>query len=422
MVPKVAARGASFKGAGAYYLHDKKAGTSERVAFTHTENLPVTDPELALDCMAYTAMHQNEIKAASGAARTGRKLTLPVYTYSLSWAPDEEPTRAQMIEAGLESLKALRLEEHEVLMVAHNDMAHPHLHLIVNRVHPETGKAATLPNDHLILSRWAEAYEKRQGKIRCEQRVENNEARRRGAFAKDRRSLNAAAFHRWRRQRLRGAYAVRQATAANLSAYHQGQRQALYDEKEQRIRQYRQEVAARNRPHWAALYARHKAERRELAVFQASPVSRLAYWLRNRDLGGRAGSVVGALAALTGRHGHAGELAVRQERERAALSREIRRETLTGIRDINRRYHRELTKMKDGQAQERYELSAAQSRQSQELAREIRERRDEERFLQERGPSLGDEFARRVQERIKDVRKRHKEEKERNRGGGRERD
>jgi hypothetical protein len=96
-------------------------------------------------------MHQNEIKAAAGAARTGRKLTKPVYSYSLSWAPDETPSREEMIEAARESLRALGLHEHETLMVAHNDEPHPHI--------PETGKAAVLSNDHLILSRWAEAVE-----------------------------------------------------------------------------------------------------------------------------------------------------------------------------------------------------------------------------------------------------------------------
>lgn len=135
--------------------------------------------------MAHTAINQNRIKAASGDARTGRKLAYPVYTYSLPWAPDQQPRQEQMIEAGLQTLKELGLEGHEVLMVAHRDEPHPHIHLIVNRVHPQAGKAASLSNDHLNLSRWAEAYEREQGKIRCEQRVLNNEARRKGRFVKD---------------------------------------------------------------------------------------------------------------------------------------------------------------------------------------------------------------------------------------------
>ena len=42
MIAQIAARGTSFKGAGLYYLHDKKADTSERVAWTQTRNIPVS--------------------------------------------------------------------------------------------------------------------------------------------------------------------------------------------------------------------------------------------------------------------------------------------------------------------------------------------------------------------------------------------
>ena len=39
MVPRLHAKGTSFKGASAYLLHDKAASTSERVAWTDTRNL-----------------------------------------------------------------------------------------------------------------------------------------------------------------------------------------------------------------------------------------------------------------------------------------------------------------------------------------------------------------------------------------------
>lgn len=38
-------------------------------------------------------------------------------------------------------IEALGLGEHQVLIVAHRDRDHPHVHLLVNRVHPETGTA-----------------------------------------------------------------------------------------------------------------------------------------------------------------------------------------------------------------------------------------------------------------------------------------
>ena len=78
------------------------------------------------------------------------------------------------------SLEALGLEGHEALIVAHEDTRHPHVHVIANRVDPETGKAARLDNSMLRLSRWAEGYEQEQGRIRCEERVKNNARRRAG--------------------------------------------------------------------------------------------------------------------------------------------------------------------------------------------------------------------------------------------------
>ncbi|HUF79697.1 MAG TPA: relaxase/mobilization nuclease domain-containing protein, partial [Burkholderiales bacterium] len=342
MVPKVAAKGTSFKGAGLYYLHDKQARTTERVAFTHTEGLATNDPELALKMMAHTAINQNRIKDANGAARTGRKLTYPVYTYSLAWATDEQPSQEQMIEAGQQTIRELGLDGHEVLMVAHNDEPHPHIHLIVNRVHPQTGKAAALSNDHLKLSRWAEAYERKHGKIRCEQRVINNEARRQGRFVKDRRSLRPMTFHQWRRQRGRDAFYVRQTTAKNLAAHHAGQRQALrdrhaaqrddlYDQKEDRIRALRAMIRNEDRPMWAQLYRQQRQEKRDLNRAQRHRYSRLSYYLEHRGHDPRARThfgaakiVVEAVRAVFGGDNPHGALARKHERERAALAKEGR--------------------------------------------------------------------------------------------------
>ena len=59
-----------------------------------------------------------------------------------------------MLEAAKETLDVLKMEEHQALIVCHNDTAHPHVHVIVNRVHPETGLAAKTSQDRLKLSRW----------------------------------------------------------------------------------------------------------------------------------------------------------------------------------------------------------------------------------------------------------------------------
>jgi hypothetical protein len=178
MVPREAGRGGNFLGAGKYYLHDRGATTSERVAFTHTENIPTQDPHKALKWQAWTAIHAEELKRDSGSKMTGRPCQKPVFTFSLSWHPDEpEPHKWEMIGAARRALIALGLQDHETVMVAHNDRDHPHLHLIVNVVHPETGRANRVPFSKKKLSIWAEGYERERGHIYCKKRVDNNAKR-----------------------------------------------------------------------------------------------------------------------------------------------------------------------------------------------------------------------------------------------------
>ena len=194
MIAKLAKRGASFKGAGNYYLHDKDAQTSERVAWTETVNLRTHDPERALRVMAGTAMDREAIKEAAGIKASGRSSDKVVQTYSLSWHPDEQPSKAEMLAAARESLKVLGIEDRQALIVCHNDEPHPHIHVIVNRVSPADGRLSSTSQEKLKLSRWAEDWERRHGKIFCEQRVANNAERDQGSFVKDRSSVARSTF------------------------------------------------------------------------------------------------------------------------------------------------------------------------------------------------------------------------------------
>ena len=178
MIPRVASRGHSFVGAGAYYLHDKGASTNDRVAWTYTHNLPTNDASKAINYMAYTAMHSDQLKNQAGVKNTGRKAKAgSVYSYSLAWHPEENPLPDYMQAKALETLSLLGLSEHEAVLVAHQETDHSHVHVIVNLVHPETGKTAVVYKDRVKLSQWAEEYEKQKGKIYCEERVANNEIR-----------------------------------------------------------------------------------------------------------------------------------------------------------------------------------------------------------------------------------------------------
>ena len=147
--------------------------------------------------MAATAEAAPDLKRLAGGAATGRKLEKPVCHYSLNWAKDEKPDRQEMLRAAEGSLKALGMERHQALVVSHRD-GQPHVHVIANRVEPESGKAAGLSRSKLRLSKWAERYEREQGKIRCPERERNNRRREARERVVDGRGHSGGRFRRER--------------------------------------------------------------------------------------------------------------------------------------------------------------------------------------------------------------------------------
>lgn len=202
--------GTSFKGLMAYLMHDKDADTSERVAWAHTHNLATNDPELGWRVMAATAMQQADLKRSAGIKNTGRKSCAHVMHYTLSWAPDEygQISKAEMLQAALASMsylgttegdkigkkkKALRTQyadEHQAIIVCHEEGPdkQPHVHVMLNRVHPEHGVMLPDSKDYEKLSAWALEYRQAQGKEHyCPERVKNAAARAQGYMTSHRR-------------------------------------------------------------------------------------------------------------------------------------------------------------------------------------------------------------------------------------------
>ena len=64
----------------------------------------------------------------------------PMRHYILSWQEGEHPDRDQVEEAVTITLEELGLEVHQTMFALHNDTDNTHLHLVVNRVHPDTLK------------------------------------------------------------------------------------------------------------------------------------------------------------------------------------------------------------------------------------------------------------------------------------------
>jgi hypothetical protein len=311
MVPKVASSGRSFKGAAAYYLHDKGAQTADRVAFTETVNLPTANTRQAVAHMIDTAAHADQLKQAAG-LKAGRKPQKPVYAYSLAWHPDQKPTQAEQVAAARESLEALGLSDRQALIVSHNDQAHPHVHVIVNRVCPETGKAASMSNDRLKLSQWAEDYEKRHGKVYCQARVDNNEARKGGQWRKDD-SLSRRDHFEWKKEQTAKLWADYRAERDAAKAERQPQYDALWQQKEERFAARKGEIKTLFKPDWRDLF---KAQRQELKEFDSHLVARLKFGLRQS----KDGKIKALFGALTKDQKQRQEFLAYQEKQRLGLA------------------------------------------------------------------------------------------------------
>lgn len=187
MIIRIEASGTSFMGAGRYFLHDKlsdqqkeriKQGdwigrleqTDERVWFTQTRNCLNIDPERALEEMWMTAEDQAALKMQAGVARGGRRCDEPVKTISLSWHKDDRPDVQHMTDAADSFLKHMGWERHQAVFVGHNDTDHRHIHIVLNRIDPETGRTMDDFREQKRAQVWALAYEKQHENVRCEER------------------------------------------------------------------------------------------------------------------------------------------------------------------------------------------------------------------------------------------------------------
>ncbi|MCY3678445.1 MAG: relaxase/mobilization nuclease domain-containing protein, partial [Gemmatimonadetes bacterium] len=183
------------------------------------------------------------------------------------------------------------------LIVAHEDTRHPHVHVIANRVDPETGKAAPLGNSKLRLSRWAEGYEREQGRIRCERRVENNERRRAGQQVLRPAGERPRHWARVRREgmqpgRARRARKPRREDQVDLEAWRHGEAEAWETVADGREYSF-QHLEARARKEWAELHKRQEEMRQRLHRESRTMLGRLRIWRLDRSLRELAGAIRG---------------------------------------------------------------------------------------------------------------------------------
>lgn len=139
MVGKVIGTGNGFRGVVNYLLLGKKDDPNpDRVSWVGFRNLLTEDPEDVPALMRATANQSTRCKS-------------PVYHYAISWHRDHSPSDDLMRDIADATLKDMGLDEHQVFLMAHDDTAHRHIHIIANRVHPETIKAWSNSQDYRRL-------------------------------------------------------------------------------------------------------------------------------------------------------------------------------------------------------------------------------------------------------------------------------
>ena len=304
MIPKIHASGGSFRGVMAYCLGDKRieapeidddpsrdaaererlqrerreyeqqqaerpqywAGeVSKRVAWTETLNLDTDKPRQAARRMAATASYSQELKRQAGIPAGGRRLEKPVCHYTLSWKEGETPARREMVKAVKESLAALGMADRQSVLIAHRDGKCAHVHVVVNRVSWQDGRAAKLSKSRLELSKWAERWEKERGQVQCKRRVEHNRTRRRGKAVYDRESrIRDQADHRSPKKYVLNRFTMRDGKDAVEARYVARFRVVERNMANGAARLHGNVKAAlldRHRQEWSQLYARQRDER-----------------------------------------------------------------------------------------------------------------------------------------------------------------
>lgn len=130
MLAKIAPASHDFHAVARYLIHGKRGTQAHpnRVAWRMAHNLPTDDEELAATYMSATADRSRRTRNAA-------------YHVMIAWHEREKPTPELMQTIAIETLAKAGLGDHQALIVGHGDTAHAHLHILLNRVHPETGRA-----------------------------------------------------------------------------------------------------------------------------------------------------------------------------------------------------------------------------------------------------------------------------------------
>lgn len=122
----------SFRASSLYLAGRSHGHKPSRVAWMFSRNLETEEPSKAAARMEALAAQNTRCKA-------------PRYHFILTFDPADakkgKVTPEAMREIANEAIERLGLSDHQILVYAHNDTPHPHMHFLVNRIHPRSLRA-----------------------------------------------------------------------------------------------------------------------------------------------------------------------------------------------------------------------------------------------------------------------------------------
>lgn len=250
------------------------------------------------------------LKRENGIDLRGADNKAPVMHYTLSWAPDDRPSKQQMMDAALQSLKQLGLGEHQAAIAAHNDKDHLHVHIVVNTVHPETGRTAPLNYPARVLRDFRREHDRLRDVYRAEREAaaarikpppRNNELREQNmALLRPDRRLDKVRpnppepHHRRRALEKRDVIdRMRRHRAENdrlhmiekdaLWNTHRVERDDLYRRSTEACQVAREYVRARFKSRWRDIYDAQRVEWKHVERIQDNPLERAVYVIVNSE-------------------------------------------------------------------------------------------------------------------------------------------
>jgi hypothetical protein len=172
-------------------------GSKPRATWFHAANLPGVSgkDDLELACTLVGAVQAQNTRA--GSKRT--------YHLVISLHPDDRSLERKELQQVVERLlDTLGFSEHQYIAVRHSDTDHEHIHVAINKIHPETLRIHSPAWDHQKLFTGARALERELGLTPLRSRTRDRErVPQRAADCEAHHGIDS--FARWAREKLRPA-------------------------------------------------------------------------------------------------------------------------------------------------------------------------------------------------------------------------